>query len=217
VQDPDDAADLFGVDGIRYVVLREVPFERDADVTVDGFIRRYNADLANDLGNLVNRTVSMTNRYLDGALPPIGGSGVPADRELRATAERVVSAYRAGMERHHLAEALAAMMELAGAANGYVESQAPWTLNKAGESERLGQVLAVLAEACRIIGHLLAPIAPAGARRILEQLGIAVPYDERGSGGPGLDQLVSWGSGPADWHATAPTPIFPRIEAEATG
>ena len=217
VQDPDDAADLFGVDGVRYVVLREVPFERDADVTVDGFIRRYNADLANDLGNLVNRTVSMTNRYLDGALPSIRGSDAPADRELRATAERVVAAYRAGMERHHLADALAAMMELAGAANGYVESQAPWALNKAGNSERLGQVLAVLAEACRIIGHLLAPVAPAGARRILEQLGIAVPYDERGLGGPGLEQLVAWGSGPADWHATSATPIFPRIEVEAAG
>src|SRR5687768_11919877 len=70
-EDPDEMADTFGVDGVRYVVLREVPFERDADVTLDGFVRRYNADLANDLGNLVNRTVSMSNRYLEGKLPPV--------------------------------------------------------------------------------------------------------------------------------------------------
>ena len=212
VHDPDDAADLFGIDGIRYVVLREVPFERDADVTFDGFIRRYNADLANDLGNLVNRTVSMTNRYLDGALRR-PEAGTDADHELAATAARAVAAYEAGMAEHRLADALAAMMELVGAANGYVESQAPWALNKAGESERVAQVLAHLAEACRIVGHLLAPVAPIGSRRIHEQLGLEVPYDARGAGGPPLSELVRWGGGSPDaWQSGTPTPIFPRID-----
>jgi methionyl-tRNA synthetase len=214
VRDADEAADLFGVDGVRYVVLREVPFERDADVTFDGFIRRYNADLANDLGNLVNRTVSMSNRYLEGRLPPVDGATEPADRELRATSERVVAAYGAAMANHRLADALTAMMELAGAANGYAESQAPWSLHKAGAQERVGQVLASLAEACRIIGHLLAPVAPNGSRRLHEQLGVAVPYDDRGAGGPGLDALAAWGAGPADWRTAMPSPIFPRIELE---
>ena len=215
VRDPDEAADLFGVDGIRYVVLREVPFERDADVTFDGFVRRYNADLANDLGNLVNRTVSMSNRYLDGALSR-PASSTDADHELAATAARSVASYEAAMERHYLADALAAMMEIVGAANGYAESQAPWALNKAGETERVGQVLAHLAEACRIVGHLLAPVAPEGARRIHEQLGIDVPYDDRGAGGPPLAELVRWGSGPEAWRAVSPSPIFPRIDQEAS-
>jgi methionyl-tRNA synthetase len=213
-RDPDETAAVFGVDGVRYMVLREVPFDRDADVSTDGFVRRYNADLANDLGNLVNRTVSMANRYLDGTLPPVADAQLPADAEIAATAGRVVETYRAAMERLHLDEALAAMMELAGAANGYAESQAPWVLSKAGETERLGQVLAVMAEACRIIGHLLSPAAPDGARRLHEQLGVAPPYDERGVGGPGLAALAAWGGGPAGWQTGKPTPLFPRVELE---
>jgi methionyl-tRNA synthetase len=214
-QDPDDVAATFGVDGVRYAVLAEVPFDRDADVTYDGFVRRYNADLANDLGNLVNRTVSMSNRYLAGRLPPVGEAVEAVDLELREAAARSVQAYRTAMDRHQLDEALGAVMELAGAANGYAEGQAPWSLHKAGESERLGHVLAVMAETCRILGHLLAPVAPAGARAIGEQLGVAPPYDERGAGGPGLDALVRWGAPQGGLTTTAPTPIFPRIEVEA--
>ena len=214
VRDPDDTAAIFGVDGVRYMVLREVPFDRDADVSTEAFVRRYNADLANDLGNLANRTISMAGRYLDGALPPLADDGNPADAELRRTAARVVTAYRAAMEGQLVDQALAAMMELVRAGNGYAESQAPWSLHKAGETERVGQVLAVMAEACRIIGHLLAPVAPTGAARLHEQLGVPPAYDDRGDGGPGLDVLTAWGSGPTPWRTGAPTPIFPRVELE---
>ena len=213
-RDPDAAADTFGVDGIRYAVLREVPFERDADVTYDGLVRRYNADLANDLGNLVNRTVSMANRYLDGRLPPVTDASQAADIEIRDTASGVVERYHAAMADHRLADALSAMMDLAGAANGYAEGQAPWSLNKSGETDRVGQVLAVMAEACRIIGHLLAPVAPVAAARLHEQLGTSAPYDARGSGGPGLEGLLAWGGGPPGPQTGSPTPIFPRIEVE---
>jgi len=216
-EDPDEMADRFGVDGVRYAVLREVPFDRDSNVTLDGFVRRYNADLANDLGNLVNRTVSMSARYLDGVLPSLADATEDADREIAGTAARVVAAYHAAMERTHLDEALAAMMELVGATNGYAESQAPWALHKAGESDRVAQVLAVMAEACRIAGHLLAAVAPRGARRIHEQLGVPVPYDDRGAGGPGFDVLLAWGGGPSPWHTAAASPIFPRVELEAAG
>ena len=214
VRDPDETAATFGVDGVRYMVLREVPFDRDADVSTEAFVRRYNADLANDLGNLVNRTVSMSRRYLEGRLPGVADANQPADLELRATAERVVAAYHAAMGRHHLDEALASMMGLAQAANGYAEGQAPWSLSKAGESERVGQVLSVMAEACRIIGHLLAPVAPAGSRRVLEQLGAPPSYDERGAGGPGLALLAAWGNGPNEWTTGDASPIFPRVELE---
>ena len=216
VRDPEETAAIFGVDGVRYMVLREVPFDRDADVSTEAFVRRYNADLANDLGNLVNRTVSMSNRYLADGLPAVALATEPADLELRATAERVVATYRAAMERYHLDEALAAMMELAGAANGYAESQAPWALNKAGRTDRVGHVLAAMAEACRIIGHLLAPVAPEGARRIHEQLGVPPPYDERGAGGPGLVQLAAWGAVGDGTRPGTPVPVFPRVEIEAT-
>ena len=213
--DPDQAADTFGVDGVRYVVLREVPFDRDADVTFDGFVRRYNADLANDLGNLVNRTVSMSARYLDGRLPPVSEATQAADLEIRDAAARCVDTYHGAMERHHLHEALAAVMNLAGVANGYAEGQAPWSQNKAGETVRVGQVLAVMAETCRLLAHLLAPVAPSGSRTMLEQLGVPVPYDERGSGGPGLATLLAWGSPAIGLQTGTASPIFPRIEVEA--
>jgi methionyl-tRNA synthetase len=213
-EDPDEMADRFGVDGVRYAVLREVPFDRDSNVTLDGFVRRYNADLANDLGNLVNRTVSMSGRYLDGHLPPVTDATDAADTELRTTAERVVAAYHGAMDRHHLDEALAAMMDLAQAANGYAEGQAPWSLVKAGDEARAGQVLAVMAEACRIIGHLLAPVAPSGASTLFEQLGAPSPYDDRGAGGPGFEALLAWGSGPQPWTTGTASPIFPRLELE---
>jgi methionyl-tRNA synthetase len=214
VRDPDETAATFGVDGVRYMVLREVPFDRDADVSTEAFVRRYNADLANDLGNLVNRTVSMSARYLGGSLPALTDAGQPADLELRATAERVVAAYHAAMAEHHLDQALASMMELVRAANGYAEGQAPWSLAKAGDTDGVGRVLAVMAEACRIIGHLLAPVAPDSARRLHEQLGVPPPYDDRGANGPGLEGLLAWGGGPTGWVTGDAVPLFPRVEVE---
>jgi methionyl-tRNA synthetase len=215
VLDPDSAVELFGVDGVRYLVLREIPFDRDGDVTLEGLVRRYNADLANDLGNLVNRTISMAARYLEGRLPPLPDGAAEADAELRASAEAAVRDYHAAMLRHHLDEALAAMNTLVRAGNGYAESQAPWSLNKEGKAERLGQVLAAMAEACRILGHLVAPFTPGTARRLHEQLGVPAPYDRRGSGGPGLDTLLAWGSLPGGWTVGAAEPLFPRTELPA--
>ncbi|MEX0710261.1 MAG: methionine--tRNA ligase [Chloroflexota bacterium] len=213
VLDPDVAQGLFGVDGVRYLVLREIPFDRDGDVTADGLVRRYNAELANDLGNLVNRTVSMAGRYLDGIVSgPMAGAAAPADAELRSNVEAAVRQYRDAIERLHFDEALAAVVQLTRAGNGYVESQAPWNLRRDGAEERLAVVLAQLVEACRIIGHLLAPFTPASAAAVLAQLGAPAPYDARGSGGPGLDVLLTWGGQPGERRSGTAVPIFPRVE-----
>jgi methionyl-tRNA synthetase len=212
VLDPDTAVELFGVDGVRYLVLREIPFDRDGDVTLDGLVRRYNADLANDLGNLVNRTVSMAGRYLGGELPPLSGATADADDELRAAADSAVAGYHAAMQRLHLDEALVSVMGLVRSANGYAESQAPWALHKAGDAARVGRVLAVMAEACRILGHLMAPFVPSAAAALHRQLGVPAPYDDRGAGGPGFGTLLRWGSVPDGWRSGAATPLFPRTE-----
>jgi len=206
VLDPDSAVDLFGVDGIRYLVLREIPFDRDADITLEGLVRRYNADLANDLGNLLNRTVSMANRYLDGQLPALTQTDVEADVDLRAAAARAWDDYRDAMQRQHLDEGLAAMIDLVRAGNGYAESQAPWLLAKAGESERLGQVLAAMAETCRILGHLVAPFTPTSAGKLHEQLGVAATGDRP------LAEAAAWGGGPDGLRVGEPVPLFPRVE-----
>ncbi|HEY7463792.1 MAG TPA: methionine--tRNA ligase [Candidatus Limnocylindria bacterium] len=215
VLDPDSAVELFGVDGVRYLVLREIPFDRDGDVTLEGLVRRYNADLANDLGNLVNRTISMASRYLGGRLPPLADTSAAADAELRSTADTAVRDYHAAMGRFHLDEALAAMSSLVRAGNGYAESQAPWTLSKEGNAERLGQVLAAMAETCRILGHLVAPFTPATAARLHQQLGVPAPYDQRASGGPGLDALLAWGAVADGWTVGRAEPLFPRTELPA--
>jgi methionyl-tRNA synthetase len=209
---PEDAVALFGVDGVRYLVLREIPFDRDADITLDGLVRRYNADLANDLGNLVNRTVSMSGRYLGGSLPSVSTADAPADQELRAAVEGAIEGYHAAMNRLHFDEALGAVMEVGRAVNGYAESQAPWSLHGAGEAERVGTVLAVMAEACRILGHLTAPFTPEVSQRLLVQVGVPAPYDERGAGGPGLATLLAWGANAAAWQTGTPEPLFPRTE-----
>ncbi len=214
---PEDAVALFGVDGVRYLVLREVPFDRDADISLRGLVRRYNADLANDLGNLVNRTVSMSARYADGALPPVSDARAPADLELEAAAGRAVDDYQAAMERLQFNEALASMISLAGAGNGYAESQAPWNLKREGQTQRLAEVLSVMAETCRLLGHLLAPFAPRAAARVAQQLGRPVPYDERGAGGPGFAQLLAWGAGAGGWQTGRAEPLFPRAELADEG
>ncbi|MGH2357361.1 MAG: methionine--tRNA ligase, partial [Candidatus Limnocylindria bacterium] len=169
--------------------------------------------LANDLGNLVNRTVSMSARYLGGDLPvPDAGAPPPADTELRERAGRAVTAYRAAIEQLHFSEALAAVMDLTTAANGYAESQAPWSLHKAGDVARTGAVLAVMAEACRLLGHLVAPFMPGASRALLDQLGVPAPHDERGAGGPRLDRLLAWGAGPSPWRSGSAVPLFPRVD-----
>jgi methionyl-tRNA synthetase len=216
VLDPDQALATFGVDGVRYLVLREIPFDRDGDVSADGMIRRYNADLANDLGNLVNRTVSMAGRYLDGTLPDLAGPDqAEADADLRSVAETAVADYRAAVEQLHFDEALLALSSLTRAANGYAESQAPWALHKSGNVARTGAVLATMGEACRILGHLLAPFCPEASAALLAQVGRPPAYDLRGSGSPGLDALLAWGAEAGERRTGTPAPLFPRIEDEA--
>ena len=221
ILDPDHAVATFGVDGVRYLVLREIPFDRDGDVSADGMIRRYNAELANDLGNLVNRTVSMVDRYLTGILTDgaasLGDAGTDADAELRAVAEQAVWDYRAAVERLHFDEALAAVSTLTRAANGYAESQAPWSLNRAGDTARTGAVLAAMGETCRILGHLLAPFCPGSAADLLTQIGRPPAYDRRGAGGPGFDALLAWGAEPGEWRTGVARPLFPRVEVDEAG
>jgi methionyl-tRNA synthetase len=215
--DPNDAVATLGADGARYVVLREVPFDRDAEVSWDSFVRRYNADLANDFGNLVNRTVSMGNRYLGGERP-----GPTADGTLAAAWRRALPAYEAALDRCLLHEAIAAAWEFVGAANRLVDSEKPWELNKAaqagdsGARDRLAGVLGDLIEACRLVALAAAPFIPNTAPRVLAQLGFTYPYAPDGNGGPPIAAELAWGS-----HATeagrlaAPEPLFPRLDVES--
>jgi methionyl-tRNA synthetase len=216
--DPSDFVAAFGADGARYVVLREVPFDRDAEVSWDSFVRRYNADLANDFGNLVNRTVSMTNRYLEGERPPprlVGESPLAEGwtDTLRLYAER--------LEGLLLHEALAELWEFVGGANKVVDAEKPWELAKAAKTGDeaaaavLRGVLGDLLEACRLVGLAVAPYMPGMAPRVLGQLGYAWDYGPDGNGGPPILDQFAWGARAGEpGRVTAPEPLFPRLDAE---
>jgi methionyl-tRNA synthetase len=214
--DPNDFVASFGADGARYVALREVPFDRDAEVSWDSFIRRYNADLANDFGNLVNRTVSMTNRYLDGERPAPGAEG-----SLAAAAREALRLYGERLDAYLLHDALAALWTLVEAANRLVDAEKPWDLAKAAKAgdeaarHRLRDVLGDLLEACRVIGLAVAPFMPATAPRVLAQLGYDYPFAADGNGGPPILDELAWGAHAGDaGRVTTPEPLFPRLDTD---
>jgi methionyl-tRNA synthetase len=215
--DPAAVVAAFGSDGARYVTLREIAFDRDTDVSWDSFVRRYNADLANDFGNLLNRTVSMVGRYLDGERPAPAAASSP----LAATWARVLPRVVSNVEGCLLHEGLAELWELVGSANRFVEAEQPWSLAKAARAGdeaaalRLREVLGDLVEACRLVGLSAAPFMPGAAPRVLGQLGYAYPYGPDGNGGPPLLDELRWGSRQNETGRVAqPEPLFPRLEVE---
>jgi methionyl-tRNA synthetase len=216
--DPADVVATFGSDAARYVTLREIAFDRDTEVSWDSFVRRYNADLANDFGNLVNRTVSMVNLYLEGERPaPRAGSDSPLAEGWHETLE----AYGEKLDGCLLHEALAALWEFVGGANRVVDAEQPWVLARAAKAgdesatARLRDVLGDLVEACRLVGLAAAPFLPASAPRVMEQLGHAFSYGPDGNGGPPLLDELRWGAHAEEaGRLTAPTPLFPRLETD---
>jgi methionyl-tRNA synthetase len=208
-----------GTDGTRYVVLREVPFDRDAEVSWDSFVRRYNADLANDFGNLVNRTVSMTSRYLAADRPSIAAP----DGRLAAAWRQALGTYEEAFDDCLLHDALGALWEFVGEANRFVDAQQPWSIAKSartGDEQalvRLRGILGDLVEACRLVALAAAPFVPNTAPRVLAQLGYEYVYRRDGNGGPPLADELRWGAHAAErGRMGQATPLFPRLETEVT-
>ena len=215
--DPDDAVAALGADGARFVALREVPFDRDGEVSWDSIIRRYNSELANDFGNLVNRAVTMAQRsFPDTAPPPRAAAASPLGTAWAATRTRASDA----MGQVALHEWLGALWELVGTANRFVDSEKPWELAKAAKDgdaaarEQLAGVLGDLLETCRLISLYAAPAIPRVAAQVWELLGHRWPYDEDGHGGPALEKLGEWGACVADRPLSSPVPLFPRLERD---
>jgi methionyl-tRNA synthetase len=219
--EPSDVVAAFGADGARYIALREIPFDRDSDVSWDSFVRRYNADLANDFGNLLNRTLSMTARYLEGERPAPSAAGGSA---LAAAWADTWRHYHERFEAYLLHDALAVLWEFVGEANRFVDSEQPWVLARearAAEAEseaesaaRLRATLAALLEACRLIGLAVAPFMPGVAPRVAAQLGYEYPYAADGNSGPALADLARWGGGGPAGRVGPQEILFPRIETE---
>jgi methionyl-tRNA synthetase len=220
--DPTDVVAALGADGARYVTLREVAFDRDTEVSWDSFVRRYNADLANDFGNLVNRTVTMAGRYLGGDRP---APRPAAESPLAAAWAGTLATYAEKLEALLLHDALAGLWDFVGEANRFVETEQPWALAKAAKAgdagaasaqARLAAVLGDLVEAARLITLAAAPFMPSIAPRALEQLGHAYPYAADGNDGPRILEALAWGAAAGEPRQLgAAAPLFPRLESEA--
>lgn len=209
VIDPLALADNYGLDQMRYFLLREVPFGNDGDFSHQAMTRRMNGDLANDLGNLCQRVLSMVFKNCGGMLPERVEDLTGADKELLEAAYALLDQNRRCYERQQFHEALIAVWNVVGEANRYVDKMAPWVLRKS-DPDRMAEVLWVLCETIRVVAIMIQPVMPGSASRLLDQLGVA--GDARGFGC--VDAASSLAGG---WAIDKPEAVFPRYVAEGNG
>ncbi|MDR1378241.1 MAG: methionine--tRNA ligase [Synergistaceae bacterium] len=206
VVDPFKMAELYGADAFRYFLLREVPFGNDGDFSEIALVGRINSDLANDLGNLLHRTLTMIASYAGGIVPSSGLSQ-PLDAEVRGLAESTIASVDKAMETFSYDEALKLVWIFIGRGNKYIDETMPWKLQKEGNIERLNGVLHVLHEVLRLSALLVAPFIPESAGKIWKQLGYA--------GSPLAEKIDAfrWGDGAGVKVGRAEV-LFPRIDLE---
>jgi methionyl-tRNA synthetase len=204
IVDPVVLADKYSSDALRYYLMSDMAIGQDADFSEERLIERYNGDLANSLGNLLNRTLNMAHRYRQGVVTKTGG-----DSPLAAQAADLLVKYDHAFERFEIHTAINRLMEFTTACNTYIEMSAPWKLAKdPNRAEALDHVLFVLSESLRIIGVLISPILPSSAREIFYQLNLRKDNNS-------FD--AQWGGLPDRHHLGKPQPLFPRIEIEEIG
>jgi methionyl-tRNA synthetase len=208
VVDPNAIIEAYGADAFRFFVLREVPFGLDGDFSESAFITRFNTELANDLGNLLSRVLTMIGRYFEGKVPS-PGNAEQRDQELRDIASGLPALIQADLTVLAFNKYLQDVWTLVTRANRYVEENAPWTLAKQNDMQRLGSVLYNLAESLRLTALYLFPVLPTTAQKIWHALGITTPLaachlaDEQRWGGLKPGAAVHVGE-----------QLFPRIETD---
>jgi methionyl-tRNA synthetase len=209
VVDPEPIIDRYGLDALRYYLLREVPFGADGVFTPEGFVERINYDLANDLGNLLHRTVAMIEKYFDGNVPAYTGRVTDYDADLEEQVQATVREVEEQMENLQFSVALTAIWQLIGRTNKYIDETTPWVLAKdEGKREALASVMVHLAEALRAVAVLLRPFLTTTPQKIFEQLGITDPYAQS------WDGLSRFGLSDGSWRVKKDQPLFPRLDME---
>ena len=201
----DDLVELLGVDAVRYYLVSEMPYASDGSITYETIIERYNSDLANTFGNLVNRTIAMQNKYFDGVIQP-GDVAEPVDDELKTFALDTVKKIEKCFETYRVADAVEAVLNLAKRSNKYIDETTPWALAKDEASlPRLGTVLYNLLEAIRYIAVLLSPFMPETSEKIFAQMNCDIKD---------YDSLENFGALKAGEKVGKAEALFARIDAE---
>ncbi|MDR1125229.1 MAG: methionine--tRNA ligase [Deltaproteobacteria bacterium] len=207
VVDPLDMIDTYGVDVFRYFLMRDMTFGQDASFSEEGLVGRFNSDLANDLGNLFSRVLSMAARYFDGQSPAVGAPG-EAEKQIQALAANSFRNFQSLFDKFRFSNGLEALWELVRALNKYVDASAPWALHREGKTRELGTVIHTLLDIMRKVALHLWPVMPGTAEKLLAQLGQTIDPDNTNL----ADEADTFGLFPAGVRLASSSNLFPRIE-----
>lgn len=212
--DPVELLDRYGADAVRYYFLREIEFGQDGDFNETRFVNVLNADLANDLGNLLNRTLKMAKKYCNNQAPNLKGEDFPADHPLKQIGTELSDRVALAYNNLNFSQACSEISHLITNTNKYIDEQAPWSLYKKGEQQQVEQVIYSILESIRLSAYLLSPITPTLSSDIYQQLGFTIDFNQPSSFNDKIPFQVHqcWGIFPAQQPLGEAKPVFLRLE-----
>jgi methionyl-tRNA synthetase len=212
--DPFALVNRNGADAVRYYFIKEIEFGRDGDFNETRFVNILNADLANDLGNLLNRTLGMIHKYCQGVGPQLTAKDISSDNSLKSIGLGLGDRARSAYDELRFTQVCEEVFILIRAGNKFIDESAPWSLFKQGKLVEVKQVLYSVLESVRLAAYLLSPIIPNISSKIYQQLSFEIDFTTRNS----VEQIASfkqhiqWGSCPSNHNLKKPQPIFAKLE-----